>query len=150
MIKIVSGGQTGVDRAALDAAVDSELLIGGWCPKGRIAEDGVIDIKYPLQETATSLYQERTRKNVEDSDATLIINEGRLSGGTALTVKFARAADKPVLIVRPLPAFYHDIENWLDEFQVEVLNIAGPRGSTNPEIYAKTYEFLKLLFSRLR
>ncbi|MCP3967739.1 MAG: molybdenum cofactor carrier [Lentisphaerae bacterium] len=150
MMKVVSGGQTGVDRAALDAAVDSELVTGGWCPKGRIAEDGVIDIKYPLEETATSLYQERTRKNVEDSDATLIINEGKLSGGTALTVKCAQTAEKPVLVIDPNASSYKQIETWIKQNNVKVLNVAGPRGSTKPELYAKAYDFLRNLFSRFK
>ena len=85
--KIISGGQTGADRAGLDVALTVGLPIGGWCPQGRRAEDGPIPDGYPLVETAERNYQTRTRRNVEDSDGTLILNLGKLDGGTAFTVK---------------------------------------------------------------
>ena len=89
-LKIISGGQTGADRAALDVALTLSLPIGGWCPQGRRAEDGVIPDRYPLLETPERNYQARTRRKIEDSDGTLILNLGQLGGGTALTVAHAR------------------------------------------------------------
>ncbi len=85
--KIISGGQTGVDRAALDVAIELELPCGGWCPRGRLAEDGTVPDRYPLQETRSAEYAERTERNVIDSDGTLIIATRPLTGGTALTVE---------------------------------------------------------------
>src|SRR5688572_16678238 len=105
-MKIISGGQTGVDRAALDVALELGLPCGGWCPKGRKAEDGVIDPKYPLQETSTDDYPQRTEKNVQDSDATLILTRGKPDGGTALTRSLAREHKKPCKVVNFLkPVF---------------------------------------------
>ena len=97
--KIVSGGQTGVDRAALDVALELGVACGGWCPKGRRAEDGTIAERYPLTETSTRAYPERTRRNVLDSDGTLILARGRPTGGTALTIKIAAETGKPCFIV---------------------------------------------------
>ncbi|PSQ85488.1 MAG: molybdenum cofactor carrier, partial [Bacteroidetes bacterium QH_2_63_10] len=90
MRKIISGGQTGVDRAALDAALAFNVPVGGWCPKGRRAEDGQIPDRYPLEETPSEAYEQRTAWNVRDSDGTLIITDGSLEGGTALTMTEAR------------------------------------------------------------
>jgi predicted Rossmann fold nucleotide-binding protein DprA/Smf involved in DNA uptake len=94
--KIVSGGQTGVDRAALDIALALGIPCGGWCPRGRGAEDGVIPARYPLQETCSHDYAERTRRNVIDSDGTLILAIGALHGGTLLTAQLAEKAASPV------------------------------------------------------
>jgi hypothetical protein len=96
--KIISGGQTGVDRAALDVAIELELPCGGWCPRGRLAEDGTVPDRYPLQETRSAEYAERTERNVIDSDGTLIIATRPLTGGTALTVELAHRRDKPLLL----------------------------------------------------
>ena len=97
--KIVSGGQTGVDRAALDWALENDIPHGGWCPRGRRAEDGRLHHRYALRETDSSDYSQRTKKNVEDTDGTLIINSGDLSGGTAKTASYARSVHKPLMIV---------------------------------------------------
>ncbi len=97
--KIISGGQTGVDRAALDVGLALGLKAGGWCPQGRRAEDGVIPERYPLVETPERNDQARTRRNVEDSDGTLILNRGTLDGGTALTVTHARQIGKSCRVV---------------------------------------------------
>ncbi|MHB9138212.1 MAG: putative molybdenum carrier protein [Victivallaceae bacterium] len=151
LIKVISGGQTGVDRAALDAGIQANMPIGGWCTKGRRAEDGVIDSRYPLQETASRLYQERTRKNVIESDATLIIAGKLLSGGTALTRDFAEKQSKPLLIVNPADAGgIGKIRQWLAANSVRVLNVAGPRESANPGIYSSTHGFLTELFKSLK
>ncbi len=136
--KIISGGQTGVDRAGLDIALALNLPVGGWCPRGRRAEDGAIPDSYPLMETPECDYEIRTRRNVEDSDGTLILNRGMLDGGSALTVDHARQLGKPCLIV----ALEEGIDParfraWLDEHRIRILNVAGPRESKRPGIYTE-------------
>ena len=101
--KIISGGQTGADRAALDVALELKIPCGGWCPKGRRAEDGRIDDRYPLKETPSTDYRVRTRLNVEESDGTLVITRGPLTGGTALTIKLVRENGKTPPDHRPEP-----------------------------------------------
>ena len=142
--KIISGGQTGVDRAALDAALKLGLPVGGWCPKGRRAEDGPIDNRYPLQETESFYYPIRTERNVLDSDGTLILTRGKPKGGTALTVKLARAHQKPYLLI-DLSAGEEvsPVRDWGRVHRVRVLNIAGPRESEAPGIYDRAVCFLK-------
>jgi hypothetical protein len=148
---IVSGGQTGVDRAALDAAIELGIPHRGWCPKGRKAEDGVIPNHYQLRETVGSDYAERTRRNVEDSDATLILtlsptispsNDLQLRGGTLLTWSCCEQLARPVLVIRlQRPGPDKRIQEWLSQNRVSVLNIAGPRASKHPGLYqtAKAY-----------
>ena len=135
--KIVSGGQTGVDRAALDVGLALGLPIGGGCPQGRRAEDGVIPDRYPLVETPEYDYEVRTFRNVEESDGTLILNRGKLDGGTAFTMAHARQIGKPCLIVARgegiEPAAFRD---WLEANSIAVLNVAGPRESQRPGVYA--------------
>ena len=141
-ITIVSGGQTGVDRAALDLALELGLACGGFCPRGRIAEDGRIDDRYPLIETPSADYAERTEWNIVHSDATLILHRGHLSGGTALTARLARRQGKPLRLVdlaeHPDPAA---VAAWVASFRV--LNVAGPRQSQSPGIYRAAREFLR-------
>ena len=142
--KIVSGGQTGVDRAALDAAMQSGYATGGWCPSRRLAEDGQIEPRYPLVETPTSDYSERTLWNVRDSDATLIIARGELTGGTLQTAEFARDLRKPLFIAdlsRQAPA--EGFCAFLESNRVGILNVAGPRESTCPGIYCEARAFLR-------
>ena len=136
-LKIVSGGQTGVDRAALEVGLALGLAVGGGCPKGRRAEDGRIPDRYPLVETPERNDPARTRRNIEESDGTLILNLGKLDGGTALTVAHARQIGKPCLIV----ALEEGIEpvafrDWLAAHPITVLNVAGPRESKRPGVYA--------------
>ena len=138
--RIVSGGQTGVDRAALDAALAAGFPCGGWCPRGRRAEDGVIDARYPLIETPGESTLERTRANVGVSDATLIVCLGPAAGGTRDTVDCAAAARKPALVIdladdEAAPALCARIIGWLDANRVRVLNVAGPRESEHPGIH---------------
>ena len=138
LLTIVSGGQTGADRAALDWAIAHRLKHGGWCPAGRLAEDGLIPDRYQLRETPSAAYPERTRLNVEDSDATLIISPRPLEGGTLLTVKHAEEVEKPMLIVtseneEDAPGF---LRTFIQEHEVSILNVAGPRASGSAEVEA--------------
>ena len=137
---IVSGGQTGADRAALDFAIRHGIAHGGWCPRGRLAEDGPLEAKYQLQETASAKYPQRTKWNVRDSDATIIfILAGEPTGGTALTLKVARNHGKPHLLIcrekyPTLEEAGQELLSFLEEHKVERLNVAGPRASQEPEI----------------
>lgn len=142
-MKIVSGGQTGVDRGALDAAIALDIPHGGWCPRGRLAEDGRIPDGYELLETDSPEYWVRTEQNVLDSDATLILYRGRMSGGTELTLHLAEQHGRPCLVVdldNPLQP--EEVRRWLHSHQVEVLNVAGPRESQSPGIAASAREFV--------
>lgn len=144
--KVVSGGQAGVDRAALDVALERGLACGGWCPQGRKAEDGPIDARYPLRETPTASYATRTVWNVRDAEGTLVITRGELSGGTAQTVQVARRLRKPFLVLDL--ARDPDVsiaQAWLDEHAITVLNVAGPRESKSPGIYDQAVRFLRHL-----
>lgn len=134
-VRVVSGGQTGVDRAALDVAITLGLPIGGWCPLGPRAEDGSLPERYPLRETPSVDDAERTAWNVRDSDATLILHRGSMTGGTRLTAELARRLGKP-LLARDLlaPIDVPAIADWLVANHVRVLNCAGPRESGAPGI----------------
>lgn len=145
--KLVSGGQTGVDRAALDVALALGLPCGGWCPRGRRAEDGVIPDRYPLTETPTRDYPQRTEWNVRDSDGTLILKHGRMDRGTALTLRLAERLGRPCLVVDLAAANASDVCDWLREHGIKVLNVAGPRGSRSPEIQDGAVEFLRELLA---
>ena len=143
MLKIISGGQTGVDRAALDAAIESGVEHGGWCPRGRRAEDGAIPDLYQLAETPSTDYRQRTEWNVRDADATLIIYRHSLSAGTALTCKHARAMRKPFMLVDTEKPFTTSaILDWLGQHRVQTLNVAGPRQSSAASIYPVAYALI--------
>jgi hypothetical protein len=144
LAKIISGGQTGVDRAALDVALECGLPCGGWCPKGRRAEDGPVPARYPLTETSSPFYPQRTKQNVLDSDGTLILTCSRPRGGTALTVRIAAENDKPCLIVDlNRKADPKRVRNWCRAHQIRILNVAGARESENPGIYDQAVAFLR-------
>jgi len=145
-MKIISGGQTGADRAALDAAMELGIPYGGWLPRGRKAEDGFVPKRYRLQEMASPKYRDRTRKNILESDATLIISFGPLTGGSALTEALAIRHDRPCLHL-DMEHITHGqaiaaLELWLKKFAVSTLNVAGPRASGEPRIYDTVKELL--------
>ncbi|MCG3199817.1 MAG: molybdenum cofactor carrier [Candidatus Omnitrophica bacterium] len=141
---IVSGGQTGVDRAALDVALELGISCGGWCPLGRLAEDGVLPDRYPLRETESADYSQRTEWNVRDSDGTLIIARGTLTGGTALTESLARRLGKPCLVADPdLEPDLTSIREWIEAKDIRKLNVAGPRESSQPGIYSQAAGILR-------
>ena len=149
-MKIISGGQTGVDRAALDVAINLALSHGGWCPSGRQAEDGSIGPMYQLQETATREYSCRTKWNVRDAEATLILHRGHLEGGTAYTMTCAKRLQKPCLVINLLqPPDNREILEWINENNINTLNIAGPRESKQPGIYQEAYDFLLTLLNNI-
>jgi hypothetical protein len=142
--KIVSGGQTGVDRAALDVALELGVPCGGWCPQGRRAEDGRIDDRYPLNETPWDGYPQRTEWNVRDSDGTLVLHRGRARGGTALTLRLARRYGRPALAVDLATAPAAGVvRQWIAREGIARLNVAGPRESEHPGIGAQAARFLR-------
>ena len=145
--KIISGGQTGVDRAALDVARECGLPCGGWCPKGRAAEDGAIPAQYPLAETPSQKHAQRTEWNVRDSDGTLVLTRGQAMGGTALTIQLAETMHKPCLVVNlnDQPRA-EDLRAWAAAHRIRVLNVAGPRESQCPGTYARASQFLRDVF----
>ena len=144
--RIVSGGQTGVDRAALDVALERGVACGGWCPRGRRAEDGVIPPRYPLKETELPRYSERTRRNVRDSDATLLLNLGTFDGGTQYTARVASRMKRPCLIVQlDEPPPMEHVHYWLKRHAVGILNIAGPREGKRSGAYRLARQFLERL-----
>ena len=150
--KIVSGGQTGVDRAGLDAGFDLGLEVGGWCPLGRVAEDGVIPDRYDaLVECDVEGYAERTQRNVEDSDATLVFYRRRLEGGSRFTAEHARRIGKPVLTIDVQRASEESLVDrvraFADEHAVAVLNVAGPRASKAPGLGTVARRILAQAFS---
>ena len=153
-MRIISGGQTGVDRAALDAAIDIGIEYGGSIPKGRMAEDGPIDGRYEkLTELEAVNYSVRTEKNVKDADATLVFTQGTPTEGTAFTLECARKHQKAYLLInlkekRDVQAVTQ-IREWLAVRQTDVLNVAGPRESKAPGIYEKVFNILSDVFDPL-
>jgi len=146
--RIISGGQTGVDRGALDAAMLLGIPHGGWCPRGRLAEDGRIPKHYRLAETPSRDYAARTEQNVVDSDATLILCRGPLRGGTKLTRYLTTRHDRPCLVVDlDAPPPKDEIHQWLQAHKVAVLNVAGPRESQRPGIGVAAATFIGQLFA---
>lgn len=153
-LEIISGGQTGVDRAALDTAIRYDLPCGGWCPPGRMAEDGPLSNHYPLTELASGGYPARTRRNVKDADGTLIIHAGVVGRGTGLTINTCKQQDKPLLILKLLnydansdfSSEQDSIKEFIQKYQIGILNVAGPRASGWPEGYALSRKILAPVF----
>jgi hypothetical protein len=148
-MKIISGGQTGADQAALDAAIRLDIPHGGWLPKGRKTENGPLPLRYALRELNSARYRDRTEKNILHADGTLIFSFGPLSGGSALTESLAIRHDRPFLhidfelIDNPQAAAM--VEKWLQTLRIETVNIAGPRASSEPRIYDAVYSLLTTL-----
>jgi hypothetical protein len=154
----VSGGQTGADRAALDFAIEHGFAHGGWCPRGRLAEDGPIPAKFHLQETPSPRYSQRTEWNIRDSDATVVFSIARKpAGGTALTLEIACQRNKPCLhlsrdeiAARSVGASAiiaesaEQLRRFLDRYRVSRLNVAGPRASQEHEVAAYVQEVLRI------
>jgi len=147
--KIISGGQTGVDRAVLDIAGELGIARGGWCPKGRLAQDGPLAPSYPLLETPSGEYTQRTEWNVRDSHGTLVLHTGTLCSGTALTVEFAHRLSKPHLVV-DLNSIQSTriVHDWIKQYAICVLNVAGPREEGNLGVYVQASRFLIALLVR--
>ncbi|GBB93116.1 hypothetical protein RclHR1_02110015 [Rhizophagus clarus] len=161
-LTIRSGGQTGVDRATLDAILDYNntitndniVHVTGWCPKGRLAEDGSISLRYPLIETPSSLYPERTEWNIRDADVTLILLLSAMTPpdhGTKLTIEKADQLQKPLKIIfldDNIITNINQILHWMNDNKVKILNVAGPRESNCSGIYVKAYEFISALLKK--
>lgn len=148
---IVSGGQTGVDRAALDFALNYSWPCGGYCPKGRMAEDGIIPTKYPLEELTTRSYRARTRKNVEISDGTLVFaGASKMQRGTRLTVQHCEKISRPCFIYQLAdhnPQQLQQLQAWMETHRIAILNVAGNRESDEPGIYHQSYQSLLMIFN---
>jgi hypothetical protein len=138
-VKLISGGQTGMDRAALDVAFKNGIECGGWCPAGRLDEFGRIPDRYPVQELKVGGFTERTLQNVKDSNGTVIIYPGKLSGGTEQTVRFCQELKRPHQLVDASKVSAEDAAKLIADFvcknKIDVLNVAGPRQSEWPEGY---------------
>jgi len=149
--KIISGGQTGADQAALDVAIELGISHGGWIPKGRKTERGPLPKKYQLQEMPTDSYPARTEKNVIDSDGTLINSHGEMTGGSDFTREMAQKHNKPWMHVDAnefsVEAAVQFIRAWISGSKIEVLNVAGPRASKDPRIYETTRKILRAVLS---
>lgn len=151
-ITIVSGGQTGADRAALDFAIEFGFPHGGWCPRGRLAEDGCIPLRYELRETPSRKYAQRTEWNIRDSDATLVFSiVAESTGGTRLTLDLAKGLEKPLLHLsrendsrQAATGAAEKLRAFLSEHAVRTLNVAGPRASQEPDVAAFVSEVLRL------
>jgi hypothetical protein len=151
--KLVSGGQTGADRAALDVAIRHGFPYGGWCPKGRKAEDGIIPAQYKLLETPSASYLQRTEHNVRDSDGTVIFTIAReLSGGSKRTKEFAAKHRKPWIHLARRASTYEPpallLQRFVEENEIRTLNVAGTRASKEPDVWKFAFEALQATFFR--
>ena len=151
MLKIISGGQTGVDRAALDAALKHVIDCGGWCPSGRLDENGIIPAHYPLQELEDGGFSERTLRNVRDSEATVIIYSSKLRGGSEQTVRFCREENRRHILINGAEVSAQQAAEMMGEFvrnqKITTLNIAGPRHSEWKEGYAFTSRVMDIFLA---
>lgn len=160
---IISGGQTGADRGGLDAAIQLGVDHDGWCPKGRLAEDGVIPERYKLRETETREYKERTRRNVDWANVTIIFTAARMSGGSEFTYKYSLLKENPAIVV----AFDHwegqtaaDVAQYIlkmlppyiskNKFETFIINVAGSRKSKASEIQDNVRAVMTVVIHELR
>jgi hypothetical protein len=152
-LKIISGGQTGVDRAALDVALQRGIQSGGWCPAGRLDEFGRIPDRYPVHELEKSGFTERTLQNVKDSDGTVVIYPGQLSGGTEQTIRFCVELERPHQLIDASRVSTEGAANLITDFvsknKIDTLNVAGPRQSEWPEGYDYAFRALDILLTAL-
>jgi hypothetical protein len=152
-VKIISGGQTGVDRAALDVALKHGIDSGGWCPTGRLDEFGRIPDRYPVKELQAGGFTERTLRNVRDSDGTVIIYPGKLSGGTEQTVRFCVEQRRPHELIDvsnvSTEKAAHLIANFVRKNEIDILNVAGPRQTEWPEGYEYASSALDLFLNSI-
>jgi hypothetical protein len=152
-VKIISGGQTGVDRAALDVAIKHGIKCGGRCPARRVDEFGRIPDRYPLQELESGGFAERTLQNVKDSDGTVIIYPGRLAGGTEQTVRFCVERQKPHQLIDASKTSTEQAARLIADFaqrnEIDILNVAGPRQSEWPEGYDFTSRTLEIFLNAI-
>jgi hypothetical protein len=152
-VKIISGGQTGVDRAALDVALKHRIDCGGWCPAGRLDEFGRIPDQYPVNELEGGGFTERTLQNVKDSDGTVIIYSGKLSGGTEQTVRFCLEQQRPHQLLDaskiPTEEAARLIADFVRNHKIDILNVAGPRESDWPEGHDYAYRALETFLTNL-
>jgi hypothetical protein len=152
-VKIISGGQTGVDRAALDVALKHRIDCGGWCPAGRLDEFGRIPDQYPVNELERAGFTERTLQNVKDSDGTIIIYSGKLSGGSEQTVRFCLEQQQPHQLIDaskiPTEGAASLIADFVAKHKIDILNVAGPRESEWPEGYDYAYRALEAFLTNL-
>lgn len=148
--KIISGGQTGADQGALDIAIKWDIPHGGYIPRGRLTERGPLPETYHMVEIDSASYQDRTEQNVMAADGSLVLTHGEATGGSALTLKFARKHGKPSLHIdlRQTILFHaaQEIQCFVSDNAIEVLNVAGSRASEDPLIYEKTMAILETLF----
>ena len=153
-VKIISGGQTGVDRAALDVALKRGIEAGGWCPTGRLDELGRIPDRYPLKELDSGGFTERTLRNVKDSGGTVIIYPGHLSGGSARTVRFCSQEQRPHELIdastMSVEEAAQSISDFVRENKIDILNVAGPRASEWPNGYNYAFRALDVFLDSIK
>ena len=153
LAKIISGGQAGVDRGALDSAIARRFPCGGWCPAGRLAEDGQIPDHYPVVEVEEGGYKQRTLRNVLDSDGTAILYFGQIEGGTEQTLLFCIKNHKPYKLVDAEEVSAERaallLASFVQQYGIERLNVAGPRQSRAPKAHAYAYTVINLLIQDL-
>lgn len=149
-IILISGGQTGIDRAVLDFCLEHDIRCGGWCPKGRRAEDGIIDLKYPLKEMPGGSYEKRTLANVKESDATVIIFHHEMSGGTEKSLEFVLMEKRPYLLLDlsliDTNQAAHKLTSFLKNIGTGTINFSGPRHSEWQDGYGLCYAILRNTF----
>ena len=148
--KIISGGQAGADQGGLDFALGKGIKAGGWCPKNRLCENGIIPDKYPVQEVSGDDYNLRTKLNVMDSDGTLmVVRDGYMEEGTSLTIEHCRELSKPYFLVDlsvmsgQMESVCAALVDWLEHYRIRILNVAGNRESNSPGIQKETFALLE-------